>query len=572
MIVLRGFQEELKQAIYREWYENDHEVVVGVLPTGGGKTATMSAMALDHEDEPGCIMAHRTELISQISVAMGKNGLRHGLIASDATIKGVCDAHMKEFGQLMYDARAPWRIASVDTLGRRDENDPWFKSVLKVFEDEGHHALLNNKWGQAYAKFPNKKKRGLLKTATPTRGDKKGLGRHAHGIADAMVVGPSMGWMIGQRYLTPYKIVAPPPETIGLSLDGIGLTASGEFNDEAKARIKRTPKIIGSVVDTYIEYAMGKRGVTFAIDVEECHKIADEYNRRGVPAAVVTAKTPDTVRRTLIQKLADGILLQLVNVDLFGEGFDLPAIECVSMARPTASYPLYVQQFGRALRLMIGKFHADQWDTYSVETRRHVLEQSGKAFAWIFDHVGNVVRHKGPPDRPREWTLDAETKRSNSTSNPEPYTTCANTMCNSPFSRLLPACPFCNEPIPIPAGRSRPEEVDGDLTVYTDEMIAQIWGAIQEVEAAPNLHGLSAHARRAVLEASRLNISAQTELRAVIAQWAGLYGESEDRINYRRFFHRFGLDVGAAKGLKHKDANALKDRVLDAIAQAVNNV
>ena len=36
----------------------------------------------------------------------------------------------------------------------------------------------------------------------------------------------------------------------------------------------------------------------------------------------------------------------LVNVDLFGEGFDLPAIEIVIMARPTASFILYTQQFG----------------------------------------------------------------------------------------------------------------------------------------------------------------------------------------------------------------------------------
>lgn len=572
MIVLRGFQDQLKQGIYGEWYDNDHECVVGVLPTGGGKTATMSSMALDHEDEPGAIIAHRTELLSQISIALGKNGLRHGLVASDSTIKGICDAHMEEFGKLMYDPRAPWKVGSVDTLRRRDDSDPWFRQVMKVFMDEGHHVLLRNKWGDVYNKFTNRKKRGLLKTATPTRGDKKGLGRHAHGVADAMVVGPAMGYMIENRYLTPYRIVAPPPETIGLNLDGVTVTEQGEFGEEVRRRIKMAPQIIGSVVDTYIQYAMGRRGVTFAIDEEECQKLCAEFNRRGVPAAVVTYKTPDAERRKLIRMLASGELLQLINVDLFGEGFDLPAIECVSMARPTASYGLYVQQFGRALRLMIGDFHARQWDTYSVETRKHVLEQSGKPFAWIFDHVGNVVRHKGPPDRPRRWTLDAETKRSRSASNAEPYTYCANTLCNNPFSRLLKECPFCGTPIPVAEGRSRPEEVDGDLTIYTEEMIERLWGAIQALEAPPSIKGLSEHARRSVLEASRKNINTQAELRAVIAQWAGMYDESTDSMNYRRFFHRFGIDVASAKALTHKEAGALRDEVLEAIAEIVNNV
>ena len=33
--------------------------------------------------------------------------------------------------------------------------------------------------------------------------------------------------------------------------------------------------------------------------------------------------------------------MQLVNVDILGEGVDVPAIEVVSMARPTESYALY---------------------------------------------------------------------------------------------------------------------------------------------------------------------------------------------------------------------------------------
>ena len=80
----------------------------------------------------------------------------------------------------------------------------------------------------------------------------------------------------------------------------------------------------------------------------------------------------------------------MVNVDLFGEGFDLPAIGSVSFARPTQSFPLYAQQFGRSLR---------------------VLE--GKDRAIVIDHVGNVIRH-GLPDAYRAHTLDSRERKSGS--------------------------------------------------------------------------------------------------------------------------------------------------------------
>lgn len=565
-VVLRHFQEDLSINCDVQWYEHGNKVVMPVLPTGGGKTAVMAHKALQNQDHCGAILAHRAELVGQISIAMGRNGLMHGLVASTAVRNSIVARHMEEFGRSMIDVRAPWRVGGVDTILNRDaDRDPWFKSCKYVFEDEGHHVLAANKWGKAYMMFPNDPF-GLFPTATPKRGDRKGLGRHAHGLVDALLLGPNMGYMIQQRYLTPYKIVAPDPASLGLYLDDVELTGQGEFKEEAKKRTKAATKIIGSVVSTYMQHAMGRRGVTFAIDIEEAFKIAAEFNRCGVPAAVVTGEMQQAERDNLIGKLARGELLQLVNVDLFGEGFDLPAIECVSFARPTASYSLYVQQFGRALRLMIDSFHARQWDTYSIETRNHVLEQSGKPFAWIFDHVGNVVRHNGPPDRPVEWSLDADMKGNKKASKPEPYTTCANTVCLSPFSRVLPACPFCGAELPIPTGRSRPEEVDGDLTIYTDEMLAKLWGSIQAIDADPVIHqGMSLPVRRSIAEAHRKSFMAQQELRAVIAEWAGHFAGESDRVRYRRFFHQFGIDVAEAKGLKHQDAVKLMARVQDNI-------
>ena len=45
----------------------------------------------------------------------------------------------------------------------------------------------------------------------------------------------------------------------------------------------------------------------------------------------------------------------LVNVDLFGEGFDCPDVEFIQLARPTLSLAKYQQMVGRGLRVAKGK-------------------------------------------------------------------------------------------------------------------------------------------------------------------------------------------------------------------------
>ena len=93
--------------------------------------------------------------------------------------------------------------------------------------------------------------------------------------------------------------------------------------------------VVGDVVEHYKRLAMGKLGVTFASDVETATDIASRFRAEGVPAEVVSGKTPDHLRASILRRFKNREILQLVNVDLFGEGFDLPAIEVVSMARPT---------------------------------------------------------------------------------------------------------------------------------------------------------------------------------------------------------------------------------------------
>jgi hypothetical protein len=410
--------------------------------------------------------------------------------------------------------------------------------------DEGHHVLKDNKWGKAAALFPNAK--GLLVTANTIRADGKGLGRHADGLADVIVEGPGMRDLIQQGYLTDYRIYSPPSD---LDMSGVPVGKDGEYNQkETRLRIKKS-HIIGDVVKHYLRLANGKLGITFARDVETATEIAAEYNAAGVPAEVVSAKTPDRIRAEILRRFRNRELLQLVNVDLFGEGFDVPAIEVVSMVRPTESFNLFCQQFGRALRILLGKTEAI-----------------------IIDHVGNCVKFSqthGLPDSRIAWTLDRREKRTRSNKDPDLVPVKACPSCSSLYEAIYKVCPYCGYER-LPAARTAPEFVDGDLCeldTATLEVMRNAVGRIDRpadlVRAAMEKSGKSGIVALSVAKRHTQRQEAQTALRETIALWAGgrRAAGQVDSVSYREFYFKYGVDVLTAQTLGRPEAEALNERI-----------
>lgn len=529
---LRPYQQEIHDAITTAW-ATGHQNVLAVLPTGGGKTVTFSHIVKD-EQGSSIVLAHRAELVAQMSLALAREQVRHRIIGPSSLVRLCVNAHVGELGRPFYDANAKTGVASVQSVTANKDGDQWFEQVRLWVHDEAHHLLRDNQFGKAVARFPNA--RGLGVTATPGRADGRGLGRHADGLFDTMVMGPTPRWLIDQGFLSQYKIFAPPSN---LDLTAVHVTASGDYSPPELKVATQKSTVLGDTVTHYIKHASGKSGLTFADSVENATDIAARYRDAGVSAEVLTGKTPDVLRANVIAKFKTRQVMQIVSVALIDEGFDCPGVEVVSDAAATQSFNRFAQRFGRGLRIMEGKSHMI-----------------------YLDHVGNTLRH-GLPDAQQEWSLDRRDRRSSGKSDAIPMRVCVNPECIQPYERVFKCCPYCGH-YPPPPSRSAPEFVDGDLLELDAETLAALRGEIARIDGDPVIpYGAAPEVVGAVRRRHWERREGQKALRNVIAWWAGLEnaqgrGESE---SYRRFYHRFGVDVANAQTLNAKEAAELAGRV-----------
>lgn len=553
---LYDFQQALQGKIYAAWSAGSR-VVMPVLPTGGGKTVIVSDTIRRHEGA-SCAIAHRQELVGQISLALARQGVKHKLIAPDAVARQIVATHLDNVGVNFVDPLAYCAVAGVDTLVRMDPGTRWLGQVTLWVQDEGHHVLRENKWGKAATMFRHPNCLGLLPTATPKRADGKGLGRQYDGLADALILGPSQRELIERGFLCDYQLACPQSDIV-LSADDVG--ASGDYTAAKLKAAARESHIVGDVVREYLARAAGKLGVTFAPDADTAADMVARYRAAGVPAEVITWKTPQAVRVEILRRFRRREVLQLVNVDMFGEGFDLPAIEVVSLARPTESLALYMQQFGRALRTM-----------------------PGKLFAQVIDHVGAVARHGLPDkaDRMADWSLEPRGKRS-SGGGDIPMKVCANPTggpggiaCARPYVAYRKCCPHCGF-VPPPIGRSSPEQVEGNIVDLDPAELARMRGEVAKLD-------LDLETYRAQLAATGLphvpvlaNVKrhaeaqeAQRGLREAMAWWGGMQSQRglDDEETRRLFWYRFGVDVLSAQAYRTADAIALHARINAELAAA----
>ena len=387
-LILRDYQKTIIERC-RDAFKNGYKKLCCVLPCGAGKTAIFCYLAylstLKKPSNHVLILLHRKELLKQTEEAFKSFEINtdHINITMIQSFKNTLKAGVK-----------PYSLIIIDECHHATSNS--FKTVLNIYDKT---ALIGF-------------------TATPARLDGKPLGE----IFDRLIIGVDYSYLIANHYLVDYDYFSPD---LNFNFSEWKLK-NGDFDTTDNALHLSKKAIYGDILQ-YID--LNKKTIIYSPTVDYSKKLEVQINDhfKSSVAKEFNGKTSQNERDKIIDDFKSGKIKIIINVDLIGEGFNVPSCDCVFLLRATQSLTLYIQQAGRALRS----------DPNNPNKR-----------ASIFDFVGNIYRF-GFPDAPRAWSLSAPIKNNHKHETVHDsliIKTCPNCLRSFMPSQMLSGrlCPFCN--------------------------------------------------------------------------------------------------------------------------------
>lgn len=434
MIVLRDYQLSALNQI-RETIRDGKRKILLVSPTGSGKTVTASEIIRSTVDKGrrALFLAHRKELIEQCSSKLDEFGVDHGVIKS---------GHPRKNRQL------PVQVASIQTLIRREH---WPADLIII--DEAHRSVAKT-YKDIILRYESPVVLGL--TATPYRTSGEGLSEMFEDLVDII----SVQELIDDGFLTNPTVFGSKK----IDLNEVS-TQGGDFHKRELAQAMQNTILHGEIVANWAKICGPACGaeteyqqidethtrvlstdcnactIVFAVNVEQSKTITEQFRAAGVRAEHVDAKTPESRRSEIFKQLRNREIDVVSNVGLVSEGWDLPHLECVILARPTKSKSLYKQMVGRIMRV-----------------------DDDKRFAYVLDHA-NCTRMHGFVNEPTTHSLSSREDRPRKGSAERPIKECA--QCGSLLTISAEECPECGYEFP----RREVEYTDERLEMLTAENV-----------------------------------------------------------------------------------------------------
>ena len=400
-IKLFDYQEDMKERIEKAF--ESHQSVMVQMPTGTGKTILLAEVVksekLKGKNPCVWIVVHRRELVEQIKETLAKQ-LDSSLFPLHSSFNPLdsspftLHSSLNPLDSSLFTLRSSLttRVFSIQWLSKHYHELEEKPSLIII--DEAHHAVAKT-YKEVMDAYPEAKKLGL--TATPCRLTKRGF----TDLFDVLLQSWSVKKFIADGWLSLYDYMSIREDSedwrLVNSLKKRG--ADGDFSLREMSEKLNVQPSIERLCDTVIRYAANKKGITYAIDIAHAEHIAEAYRQHGIKAVAISSKTSIEERKKIIERFKKtsvgdcygnscyasleqtNDIQVLVNVDLFGEGFDCPDVEFIQLARPTLSLAKYLQQVGRGMRVF-----------------------EGKKYCLILDNVG-LYRLFGLPSDDRDWQV-----------------------------------------------------------------------------------------------------------------------------------------------------------------------
>ncbi|XP_022778251.1 putative ATP-dependent helicase IRC3 [Stylophora pistillata] len=342
-----------------------------IAPTGAGKTIIMSSLIEEilQLGQKALVLQHRQELIIQNAQSFRK--VTKGLSTS------VVNAERKDFERDVV-------FAMVPTLDRRQQPLPHFDLVAV---DEAHHSVASS-WKKLIKKLQteNPALKVIGFTATPNRGDKKGLSEIFDHVADQIMLGE----LVNSGSLA-------PPRTLAIQLDEDSQKLLKALYWTPRGKPKkglngaRMLKKAGEILDKnfyneevfrhWKEQAQTRKTVIFCSNVLHAQSIENTFNAQGVSTGHINGQMSMKDRSQTLRDFQKGRLQVITNVAVLTKGWDCPDVECIILLRPSSYKSTMIQMVGRGLRPHPGKKDCLILD-FGLSSRVHgSLEQDVKLYS-----------------------------------------------------------------------------------------------------------------------------------------------------------------------------------------------
>ena len=308
-----------------------HKNTIVVAPTGAGKTIMLSAL-VGKRFKVGnkvLVLQHRDELVRQ-------NKTKFSRVNPDITTSIVDGSEKDWSGSTIF--------SMVQTLSR-ENNLSHINHFDLVVVDESHHAVADT-----YMRIINKVKEAndsveiVGFTATPNRGDKKGLKKVFTNCSHQIEIST----LIREGFLVPPKTFVID---VGVQKDLANVRKTvTDFDMSEVEKIMNKRAINEKIVAEWQDKAETRKTVVFCSTINHAQDVCDEFRRAKIRAEIVTGDTPSEERKQILKDLEHGDVQVVVNVAVLTEGFDAPPISCIVLTRPCSYKSTMVQMIGRGLR------------------------------------------------------------------------------------------------------------------------------------------------------------------------------------------------------------------------------
>jgi superfamily II DNA or RNA helicase len=369
-VKLRPYQQRSETKVFGAWDAGLQRIAISIA-TGGGKTPTLVSIARRHirnSSGPVVLLAHRRELIKQaakhfrnagpdlnVEVVLGNPGPRNSK-------KRAVNLHNWRNADVL--------VTTVQTLGSADTLRE-FPNPTLIIVDEAHRSMAAQytKVLTALGAFSGTRLLGV--TATPFREDHREFSDTYQAIVDSV----DIGWLITHKLsadgtedieCAPGEGYLIPPDLQHLLIDGLDLSqvpmsrmnGTLDFKDSALADELMNSGAFDKVVEVITNKYAHRKGGIFAPTIESSKYLAELMTAAGLPCIHVDGTMKTAERDKLLKDYATNKVRWMSNVNIITEGFDVPDMDMVVLARPTQSRIFFRQSIGRCLRPSDGKIDA----------------------------------------------------------------------------------------------------------------------------------------------------------------------------------------------------------------------